>query len=414
MIQSIFKKITLSKTSSKDRNHGKRSLPRFNQKGLQRAGVALLLASSAVRTMASSQTVNFSGYTGFHSITFQSQWYGYQSLVNRDYTEGAQAYDYAIHILHTGEDTGYRKRVFWMGRWKQSAYGYDGDHILQMTSGDGAPNTWSMWYGHPDVYVGWEEFGAGTWWGANIGDPEVAYNPASQTWIMLAQRQIDPGMPCDYGGTAVTSCDRIQYLSSGNCAYPWTKKTDRGVVINITDPTHTALHHPELVYVPGDVKPWWLYVGASVNGANLGYQRIKSADPTTFDWNTRQSSNQSQWGNQIGYLDSCPGGRLFMRITFVDNGAGRMVPSMQISRDGLNWDFGTNGPLKMDGSEDNIHNKNCYFLGMSTISGQGKIYDFGGNHFQVLYGATTSNSPNAPDIYYSEIGSGQLNIYVNP
>jgi hypothetical protein len=68
----------------------------------------------------------------------------------------------------------------------------------------------------------------------------------------------------------------------------------------------------------------------------------------------------------------------------------------------------------MDGSEDNIHNKNCYFLGMSTISGQGKIYDFGGNHFQVLYGATTSNSPNAPDIYYSEIGSGQLNIYVNP
>ncbi|WP_150107218.1 hypothetical protein [Pedosphaera parvula] len=376
--------------------------------------MALILAATALPSHATTQTVSYSGYAGFSSITYQSQFYGFASLVNRPLTEGVQAYDYAVKILHTGEDTGYRKRAFWLGRWKQSAYGYDGDHILQITSGDGAPNTWSMWYGHPDVYVGWEEFGANTWWAGNIGDPNVVFNPANNTWIMLAQRQIDAGMPCDYGGTALMACDRIQYLSSGNCAYPWSKKTDRGVVINLTDPRRTALHHPELIYVSGDAQPWWLYVGASVNGVNLGYQRMKSADPTTFDWNTRETSNQSQLGNQIGYLNNCPGGRLFMRITFVDNGAGRTVPSMQISRDGLNWDFGANGPLKMEGSTDNLHNKNCYFLGMSTMSGQGPIYFFGGNHWQVLYGATTANSPGGSDILYSEIGSGQANIYVNP
>jgi hypothetical protein len=378
------------------------------------AALALAIATSVLPAGATSTTINYSGYAGFHSITYQSQWYGYESLVNRPYTEGVQAYNYACKILHTGEDTGYRKRAFWLGRWKQAAYGYDGDHILQVTSGDGSPNTWSMWYTHPDVYVGWEEFGAGTWWAGNVGDPNVAYNPATQVWIMLAQREIDPGMPCDYGGTAVTSCDRIQYLSSGNCAYPWSKKTDRGVVINITNPTHTALHHPVLIYVPDDPKPWWLYVGALVSGAEQGYQRMKSADPTTFDWNSRQTSNQSQFGNQMGYVDACPGGRLFMYSTFVDNGSGRTVPSIQISRDGLNWDWGTNGPLKIDGSTDNVNNKNCYFIGLSTLSGQGSIYNFGGNHWQSLYSAATCNSPVSPAIFYSEIGSGQLNISINP
>ena len=59
-----------------------------------------------------------------------------------------------------------------------------------------------------------------------------------------------------------------------------------------------------------------MYVAADVAGQPQGYQRLRSADPTTFDWSTRERAGLAQYGNQIGYIKDLPGGPLFVRITF--------------------------------------------------------------------------------------------------
>jgi hypothetical protein len=127
-------------------------------------------------------------------------------------------------------------------------------------------------------------------------------------------------------------------------------------------------------------------------------------------------SGMSQIGNQIGYADEAPGGRVFVRITFTGAPSGRTVPTFQLSRDGLKWVTASSdgqGRPQLAASTDEKDNKNVYFLGMSTIDGTGKMESLGKGRFRCLYGATTSNSPGQPEIWHSEIGVGEAYITFN-
>lgn len=373
--------------------------------------VSLALVIAAGDTRVSARTFGYGSAYG-NTIHVDSTFDGYQTLVNRDLTGGQPAYDYSVHIIKTGEDTGQRHRAFVGGRWK-SIYG-DGDHTMQWSSGNGAPNTWAMWVNQPELWQGQEDGHPGQWFSNNYLEPEVIGAPG--VWLMYSQVEIDPGQPIDLPGQVAWSgggADRIMLATSGDCKN-WTRKEDRGVVINISSPTSTALHHEEMIYAPWDPqgKPYWMYVFVNVNNTPTGHWRIRSSDYTTFDFNAKEATTGiAQLGNQIGYLR--PGGTgvptLYSRITFTTVGS-RTVPAIQYSSDALNWSAPEVSIL--EGSSDNVNNKNCYFLGMASLNGTGEIEYIGNNQWRALIGATTCNSPVAPDIFNSEIGSGLVTITI--
>jgi len=349
-------------------------------------------------------TLHFKNVLGIHSISFKSAFYGYNSAVNRPMTDGKAAYDYSVDIIRDGD----AYRMYAGGRWKRSGVKFaDGDHVMQYVSKDGAAGTWTMPRERPEFWNGAEDGKPGKWYSSNTMDPEVM--KVNGQYYMFTQVMVSPGAPIDLPGQKATvQADRIQLFTSPNGS-DWTRFSERGVVVNLDDPCSTNLHHEELLYVPWDKLPFWLYVAAKVNGTNEGYSRIRSADPKTFDWQLREKgANLGQLGNQLAYAKQAPGGPLFVRITFVADKTGRKVPSLQFSRDGMEWFVGDDGPVKLDGSKDDADNKNCYFLGLSTIDGTGELEYLGDNTFRAIYGASTSNSPTAPAIFKSEIGVGDL------
>jgi hypothetical protein len=100
-----------------------------------------------------------------------------------------------------------------------------------------------------------------------------------------------------------------------------------------------------------------------------------------------------------------------VRITFGNHPSGRQVPLLQLSRDGLRWtSTSAEGPLFLAGSEDNADNPNCYFLGISTLDGTGEMEHLGRGRFRAIYGATTSKTPVAPEIFQSEVGVGVVEM----
>jgi hypothetical protein len=208
--------------------------------------------------------------------------------------------------------------------------------------------------------------------------------------------------------------DRIILFTSPDGADWQRASTARGVMVNLENPAQTALHHQEVIYVPWDVdgQPWWLYVAADVAGQPHGYFRVRSADPTTFDWTQRQGTGLAQYGNQIGYVRELPNGPLFVRITFTSLERGKTVPTLQFSRDGLNWRWGDNGAVLMAGSEDEGNNRNCYFLGLSTLDGTGELEAAGADGYRALYAATTCATAVAPKIFYAEIGLGEMLLHL--
>ena len=288
------------------------------------------------------------------------------------------------------------------------------------SSSTGNANTWSMVGNGPLFWQGIEEGATNAWFRGNQLEPEVIKLPDG-SWVMYSQCEIVSGTPIDDPAhtPSLTNvwADRIQVLTSSD-GVNWTRKTDRGAIINITTPLHTAFHHEEVIYVPWDkdAKPYWMYVSMFVDGISCGYVRIRSAQYDTFDFNDAEmTSGMLQIGNQIGYLKQAPGGPVFVRITFVEQN-GRTVPALQYSRDGIIWNASQN---TMQGSSDNLYNKNCYFLGLSTIDGTGEIEYLGNNQWSFLYGATTANSPvalSAADgygIWKSEIGEGSATLTLN-
>jgi hypothetical protein len=342
------------------------------------------------------------------TIKLKSTFFGYNSAIDRPKTGGEPAYDYSVHIIRDGK----LYRMYSGGRWRSNRG--DGDHVLQHVSKTGAAGTWSMPSDHPEFWNGAEDGHKGTWYENNCLEPEVL--KVKGQYYMYTQDEIDSGCALDIPGLkAAEQTDRIQLLTSPDGSN-WKRFSERGVVVNLEDPTRTFLHHQELIYVPWDRdhKPFWLYVAVNVRGQFLGYVRIRSADPKTFDWKQREAgAGFAQIGNQTGYAKQAPGGPLFVRITFTEDNNGRYVPTLQFSRDGMKWTFGDDGPVKLDGSKDNNSNKNCYFLGISTIDGTGELEYLGNNTFRAIYGATTSNSPGGAEIWHSEVGVGELVFTVN-
>jgi len=322
------------------------------------------------------------------------------------------AYDYSVHLVKDGS----QYKMWHGGRWRtlgkdgEALPAADGDHVMYAWSPDGR-----RWFRKIDdaAFPKGDELGIHDWWTNNYLEPEVL--KVNGKYYMFWQAEVDGGQKLDYGGTAARQCDRIG-LSTSKDGVNWERKTDHGVVINVPNPTNTNLDHQEAIYVPDDKdgKPWWLYTFHFADGAPAGHVRMRSKDPTTFDWNLREPvSGMSQIGNQIGYADEAPGGRMFFRITFTGTTEGRNAPTFQLSRDGINWVTASSddqGRPQLASSTDDKNNKNVCFLGMSTVDGTGKMEHLGGGRFRCLYGATTSNSPGQPDIWFSEIGIGEAYI----
>lgn len=379
--------------------------------------ILTLLTCFVVATVSHSSTTD-DVYYGGYNITVNSSFYGYQSLVDRDTTGGLEAYDYGAHLMFTGEDTGTRFRAFTGGRWKSSLG--DGDHILQWTSPDGTPDSWSMWTNAPEFFQGQETGSPNQWFSGNTMDAEVSL-AADGKWIMFVECEIEHGQLIDIPGltAAAQNAARLILLTS-NDNKNWTMKTDRSPVINITQPTITMLHHPEAVYVPWDEdgKIYWLYFHVNVNDVQVATYRIRSNVYDTFDYNNRELVyGFAQLGNQIGYIEDAPGGPLFVRTSIVVHPqSGDFVPSLQFSRDGITWSFGDNSEtLLMEGSNE-PNNNNCYFVGMSTWLGRGGLLPTT-TGWEALYAPTTAKHPivveNEPnDIFRSEIGLGDFTIEI--
>ncbi len=370
-------------------------------------------------TLGLSYTVKFNGHDYIDSICVKSRFHGYQSAIDRDLTGGHSAYDYSVHIIKTFDQLTPIYRLFSGGRWyiPGSNPAVDGDHILQHYSTTGEGGTWQMWQNEPDVWRGLEDGYSNVWFSGNVLEPEVVLGPDG-IWYMFTQVEIREGEPLDIPNMyAAGQADRIQLLTSTDCL-TWTRFADRGVIINVDQPTVTNLHHQEVIYVPWDAdgKHWWMYIAASIRG--LGEQGIfllRSDSPYTFDWTTKQKTWFSQFGNQIGYIEH-PLGRLFVRITFGNDNTSRAVPALQFSTNGLDWynTMQSVGQILMDGSKDNNYNNNCYFLGISTMNGTGLIENTGINTYKAIYGASTSKTPVAPEIFKSEVGVGNLTLEIIP
>ncbi len=386
------------------------------------AVAATLLAYGAV-AMASQQRLRpegvetlhrLDGLSGLSTLRLRSQFYGYQSGIDRDTTDGEAAYDYSVHIIRDRARGVYR--MYTGGRWlRRGVPRADGDHVLQHVSPNGAAGTWRMPHPRPEFWIPAEEGRPDVWYADNCLEPEVL--KVKGLYYMYCQVQGNSGKPLP-GEEEPRNVDRIILFTSTD-GDNWSRaSTKRGVVVYLDEPERTQLHHQEVIYVPWDrdKRPWWMYVFAERPGLRLGYCRIRSSDPTTFDWRLREmNAGLSQLGNQMAYARQAPGGPVFVRITFGEDPSGRQVPMLQLSRDGMRWVASSaQGPLFLDGSKDNADNPNCYFLGISTLDGTGELEYMGSGRFRAVYGATTSKTPVAPEIFRSEVGIGVVEMTFAP
>lgn len=339
--------------------------------------------------------------------------------------QSAPAYNYSVCLMPVG--SGYR--LWYGGRWQtldtngQPRPGWDGDHVLSASSPDGV--RWYRRLDAPEMYQG-QELGQTGWWTHNYLQPQVVR--VGGTYHMFWQAEINPGQVVDTGQIATAPADRIGLATSSDGRH-WQRQTDRGVVVGIEDPGSAKLGDEEVLYVPNDPDhlPWWLYVFYIRNGAARGYLRLRSADPTTFQWSAREPvTGFSQLGNGCAYVDGAPGGRLYLRITFAPTSNGRTAPALQFSRDGLLWGFGqpvapktttlplwetaTVPALLLATTANNRNNRNVYFLGLSSEDGTGRLLQAGAGVWRALYAATTSNGPTTPAIWHSLIGVGEFTL----
>ncbi|MEM6797878.1 MAG: hypothetical protein AAF589_00045 [Planctomycetota bacterium] len=362
---------------------------------------------------------------GIGTVAVDHRWFGYEAGRDRDFTGEApgppqKAYDYSVFLMKDGDDY----RMFHGGRFRdQMPDGaiVDGDHVLSrvISSADLAadPSNWTdvtptlyPGQGAPSPLFIQPRFTGDPdqWYSNNYLEPEVV--KVNGTYYLYTQVQIDPGQLIDTGQVAAIKSDRIQ-LHTSTDGENWTRHVDPngfGVIRNVTAPPFTDFGHQEMIYAPWDEdgRPYWMYVRHNTNGNFQGYVRIRSADPTAFEWGLREStSGMAQLGNQVGYFTDYTNQRMFVRITFREDDSGREVPTLQVSRDGLSWS-GTG--LELSGSEDNLVNMNTYFLGMSTLDGTGQFEEIAQQTYRILYAATTSNGPGNPAIFDAEIGLGEM------
>ncbi|MBO4423425.1 MAG: VCBS repeat-containing protein [Clostridia bacterium] len=305
------------------------------------------------------------------------------------------AYDYSLFgMIVDGE-----YRLYSGCRWSDKNFeSSDGDHIMLSTSKDG--RNWYRYLEKPMFFLGWE-LGVEEWWRDNTLEPEVLY--VDGKYHMYWQ--------CSYITPKGNYGDKIGYASSGD-GVNWERKTDEPAIV--CDDPEIGFNHEEVIYVADDPdgKPFWMYTGHFVNGVFHGYIRIRSSDPTRFDYKDKENTDGfSEIGNQIGYLTDKDGNRTFIRITFKTDSSGdakHTVPTLQFSRDGLR--FHGSGDLMFAAVDQddprNELNKNVYFLGLATENGTGEIRQNDDGTYTVMYFATTCASSVAPEIFWSEGGVG--------
>jgi hypothetical protein len=376
------------------------------------AGPAVAQEAEAVPWQEASLT--FAGWPDLPSLEVRSRFFGHQAAVDRDTTDGELAYDYCPFLMKDTLTGTYR--LYAGGRWlRRGTPGADGDHVLQYVSKSGAPGSFFMPRFRPEFWLPQEEGQTDLWYSCNCLEPEVLR--VGGRYLMYTQIQGNPAAPAGTPGVTETpGVDRIVLFTSDD-GFSWQRdSTARGVVVNLEEPERTALHHEEVIYVPWDADglPYWMYVAADVGGQPRGYFRVRSADPTTFDWSKAERAGLAQYGNQIGYVRDLPGGPLFVRISFTGREDGKTVPSLQFSRDGLNWVWGDAGPTLLAGSEDEGANRNCYFLGLSTLDGTGELEATAPGQYRALYVATTCATSVAPEIFDAEIGLGEMTLTPGP
>lgn len=342
------------------------------------------------------------------------------------------AYDYSLFGM-VCEDGSYK--MFAGGRWNDQSEAVkdsimlagqgDGDHVLMYSSKDGI--TWDRYIDSPAFYLGieqgvggWEEGGDG-WWTGNTLEPEVVYVDGTYHMILQSSGYTESGYYGDYLGYA-SSTDGIHF----------TRKTDSPIILPEPGKDFTqfkevyryeiGFNHHELIYVSDDPdgKCFHLYTGHFINDSFRGYVRIRSADPTCFYWNEREVVDGfAQIGNQVGYVSNYDGNgnRLFLRITFTDytdeNGT-RTVPTLQYSADGLCFTSTSVTLASVDVTDPVTElNHNVYFLGFCTVNGTGEIQKNEDGSYKLVYLATTSPTPVAPEIFFAEAGVGVMNFTLN-
>lgn len=315
--------------------------------------------------------------------------------------KGNPAYDYSLDLLLMDDGT---YRMYSGCRWKDCSTFTkdpdchpDGDHVMYSWSEDGM--NWRRYIDRPMFYLGWETGNSGEWWSDNTLEPEVIYAEGKFHMFWQCTGQTKSGYYGDY----------IGYASSDD-GISWTRKTDRPVITNVEKNLEIGFNHEEVIYVADDPDGmcWWLYTGHFIDNQFKGYIRIRSSDPTSFDWTQRKGvSGVGQIGNQIGYVNDCLGSRLFIRITFTEK-EGCTYPVLQISRDGLHF-YTPDGLLFATVNQNidaTLRNRNICFLGMATLNGTGEIPAGEDGRFKILYAPTTSATPVAPEIFYAEAGLG--------
>jgi len=336
-------------------------------------GVIMVTSSSATTS-----TYSYAGYT----ITARSQYYAYNSLVNRPYP----LYNYTVGIAQIGN------AYMAASGGNYTGAGESGDHSFGWTSAAGRPGAWDDIEGggtssssSTPLFLQANTFGSGV----NAMDPKMIYNSANNTWYLYDQKEISGG-----------SGDRIVALTSSD-RKNWTAY-NHSVITNIPSGTG-AIIDEEPMYVPWSSTPFWLsaYV-------NRSYYTFESNDPLNFDFNAGiNDGGESNLGGQRGYLQEAPNGPLFVRI----NETGE-VPIIQFSTDGTSWTGGS-GHVLLAGTTNTGSYKNNYFPGISTINGNGALQYLGHNRWRAIYATTTCASPVAPDIFTSAIGCGVVIIDLN-
>ncbi len=322
------------------------------------------------------------------------------NLVSLNYPTEAPAYDYSTTILKKEDGTYILYNGGLYVDYNKDKYNpTDGDHVLVYTSDDGI--RWHRNLDAPAFYLGGELGTPNEWWSGNTIEPEVIYVDGTyyMYWQCENYTHLEDGtlIGHDYIGVA-TSKDGLHFE----------RKTDKPVIIN--EPEYSSFDHEEVLYYPDDPdgRPYWLFVRHVIRNTSERFCRIRSDSPYEFDYNNAERlSNFQGLGNQTGWLKLDNGETLFVRITIVER-SGKTTPALLFSSDGLKWSgisFEMAGVDKTDAPANT--GKNIYFVGFSTINGTGEIERLEDGRYRFIYGGCTSETPVAPQIFYSSVGCGE-------
>ncbi|MBQ7699413.1 MAG: VCBS repeat-containing protein [Clostridia bacterium] len=316
------------------------------------------------------------------------------------YPTEAPAYDYSTSILKKDDGTYILYNGGLYVDYNKDKYApTDGDHVLVYTSDDGV--RWHRNLDAPAFYLGGELGVSGEWWSGNTIEPEVICVDGTyyMYWQCENYTHLENGtlIGHDYIGVA-TSTDGLHFE----------RKTDKPVIIN--EPEYSSFDHEEVLYYPDDPdgRPYWLFVRHVIRNTSERFCRIRSDSPYEFDYRKAERlSNFNGLGNQTGWLKLDNGETLFVRITIVERG-GKTTPALIFSSDGLKWSavaFEMAGVDKTNAPANT--GKNIYFVGFSTINGTGEIERLEDGRYRFIYGGCTSETPVAPQIFYSNAGCGE-------